>query len=334
MKEANSVKKKILITTMIVITVIIGGSIFYKLNAQENETKNLAKNACAAQLDIPAISSEDLPPLVDAVNSDNTKQQIKSNKNLQLNSMLDKTLPDLDGQYSAYVYCFKDGAEYIYNEKPMLSASMIKMFILAKAYEEINKGNLAESEIIKLKGSDIVGGAGNIQGMNVGTPLSVQYLLRQMIIESDNVATNIMIDRLGMAAINKYIIKNGYHNTKLQRHMMDFEAQKQGLRNYTSVMDLGKIFKLLYNHKCVNDFFDDKMISILKDQTDNDKIPQGLPGGTVIAHKTGELPGVFNDGGIVYSTKGDYIIVILANDVGQEAISNIASLSEKVYGLI
>ena len=56
------------------------------------------------------------------------------------------------------------------------------------------------------------------------------------------------------------------------------------------------------------------MIEILKGQTDNDKIPKGLPTGSVFAHKTGEIEGYLHDGGIVYNPQGDYIIIIMARE--------------------
>jgi len=310
------------------LALLLGGTCFLP-TANAGPLSNLEKRP--VKIPVNKQVQRTLPPVQTHKTSSNSQNGIKSQ---QMKAALDKMVAGFDGDYSVYVYGFKDGTTYVHNEKPMLSASMIKMFILGKAYEEISRGKLSEQENITLKSSDFVGGAGNIQGMAVGTRLTVGYLLRQMIIESDNVATNIMIDRLGMANINAYITANGYKNTKLQRHMMDFAAQKQGLRNYTSAADLGKIFQLLYKHKCVNGPMDDKMLAILKDQTDNDKIPQGLPAGTVVAHKTGELVGVFNDGGIIYSPKGDYVLVVLGNDVGQEAIGNIADISAKVYQLI
>lgn len=257
-----------------------------------------------------------------------------SSWNQNLGKRIESQVRQYAGEYSVYVEDLKSGKTYVYNNKPMVSASMIKVYILAKAYEEIALGRLSESETIVLRSSDKVGGAGNIQGMATGTKLSVKFLLRQMIIESDNVATNLMITRLGMSNINQYIQKQGYAETKLQRYMMDFNAQRAGRENYTSVKDLGKYFSALYRHSIVNKALDEKMLDTLKDQTDNDKIPKGLPYGTVFAHKTGELSGVYNDGGIAYTQKGDYVIVVMANRVGGEAIGRIGAISKVVYDAI
>lgn len=205
----------------------------------------------------------------------------------KLATLLPPMLQTYTGDYAVYVLNPKTNAAFTYNNHSMPSASMIKMFILGKAYEEIAAGKLSEGEVIYLKSSDKVGGAGNIQGYSTGTALSIKTLLHEMITESDNVATNLLIRRLGMDNINAYIQANGYTETKLQRQMMDFEAVRQGRENFTSVRDLGAIFTKIYNHQCVNPELDEKMIATLKQQTDTEKLVQGLPAGTVFAHKTG-----------------------------------------------
>ncbi len=310
------IKTRALLATLMIAVLFLGG--FWAKKSQDN-------SILAAQRIKEAAAVDNLKKEFEEKEL-RTKQQQENFKRT-----IDSYVQQFDGEYSVYVNDVNQNFVYVYQNKPMPSASMIKVFILAKAYEEINKGTLAESEIHTLRRDEIVGGAGNIQGKPVGSQLSIKYLLEQMIVESDNIATNIMIERLGMDNINNYIQQHGYKDTRLQRRMMDFAAQQQGRENYTSVNDLGNIFLQMYKHTCVNEAMDEKMLDILKGQTDNDKIPQGLPQGTEVAHKTGELPGVYNDGGIIYTKQGDYLLVVLANKVGGEAIGNIADLSRKVY---
>ena len=252
----------------------------------------------------------------------------------KIRQAVDGCLAQYEGDYSVYFYDLRTGAEYTANEKVMPSASMIKMFILGKAYQEMAAGKLSESESIVLKDRDIVGGSGNIQWLNPGTQLSVKYLLRHMIIESDNVATNLLIDRLGMENLNRYMVQQGYQHSKLQRKMMDYEAREQGRENYTTVTDLGVIFRRLYTHQCVNSEADEKMLATLKDQTEDDRILAGLPAGTVVAHKTGDLEGIYNDGGIVYGPRGAYVLVVLSDQADAHASENIAEISRAIYGCL
>lgn len=214
-------------------------------------------------------------------------------------------------RYSLYAAYPQENREpYIYQSEPMRSASMIKVFLLADAMEKVRDGQLSLDTGITLHSSDKVGGAGVLCGYASGTVLSLDTILRLMITESDNTATNLVIDLLGMDDINAYIQRNGYHDTTLARKMMDFAAVNAGRDNYTSVTDLGNIFQRIYNHECVGYEQDEIMLSYLKGQTDTECFPAALPG-TVIAHKTGELGGLYDDGGIIYQNGRAIVLVIM-----------------------
>lgn len=214
-------------------------------------------------------------------------------------------------RYSLFAaYPNENRPPYIYQSEQMRSASMIKVFLLANAMENVRNGKLSLDMEITLKSSDKVGGSGILCGYANGTVLSLDTILRLMITESDNTATNMVIDLLGMNNINQYIRQNGYNDTILKRKMMDFAAVNAGLDNYTSVTDLGNIFQKIYNHECVGHKEDEIMLSYLKGQTDKECFPAALPG-TVIAHKTGELGGLYDDGGIIYMNGRDIILVIM-----------------------
>lgn len=201
----------------------------------------------------------------------------------------------------------------IHEDVPMRSASMIKVFILGYAMERVKEGTLDLQESVMLRKWNKVGGSGVLSGYPDGTELSILDLLRLMITESDNTATNIMIDRLDMEKINRYIEEKGYSDTILQRKMMDFEAAANGRENYTSARDLGAFFARLYYHQCVSPYYDELMVEILKAQSDDEAFPTALPE-AMVAHKTGELIGAYHDGGIVYDGDRDCILVILTDD--------------------
>lgn len=198
---------------------------------------------------------------------------------------------------------------YAYRSHSMRAASMIKVFILGKAMQQIQAGAMHLEDRIVMTEDDKVGGAGIITGYEAGTAFTVYDLLVLMITESDNTATNMMIDQLGMDQINQYIAREGYADSILQRKMMDFDAVAAGRENYTSVNDLGTFFVRLYNGQVVDPYYDGLMIEILKGQTDTEGIPTALPN-AVVAHKTGELGGVYNDGGIVYDEHNSVIVVM------------------------
>ena len=95
--------------------------------------------------------------------------------------------------------------------------------------------------------------------------------------------------------------------------MMDYDAIAAGRENFSSVQDLGTFFKRLYNYECVGEEFDKIMLDFLVEQTDTDCFPAALPD-KQIAHKTGALDGLYDDGGIIYSDAGDAVLVIMTEN--------------------
>ena len=219
-------------------------------------------------------------------------------------------------KFSVYLADPRDGdVPLIADADERRAASMIKVFILACAMEKVKAGELRLDDALQLEEADKVDGAGVIAGYGAGTALSVEELLRHMIADSDNTATNMMIDRLGMTEINAYMKAHGYGASRLQRKMMDDAAVKEGRENITSAKDLGTFFLRLYHSECVGEPYDGKMRDTLFAQTDRECFPQALPDAR-IAHKTGELDRLYADGGILYGEDGGAVIlVILADDI-------------------
>lgn len=219
--------------------------------------------------------------------------------------------------YAVYIaYPQKSQTPYIFSStsQKFRSASMIKVFILATAMEIVKDGNLSLNQPMTITAHNKVGGAGILVGYPTGTQLSMHEVLTYMITESDNTATNMMIDLLGMDTINDYIKANGYNDTVLQRKMMDFN----GRENYTSAKDLGTFFLKLHNNQVVNPAYDQIMIDILLGQHDTECLNTACPDKR-IAHKTGALAGNFSDGGIIYGGKnGDTILIMMGENITGE----------------
>ena len=220
-----------------------------------------------------------------------------------------------EDNYSVYI-ARGDAPEnpLLINNQIRRSASMIKVFIMEYAMDLAYHHKLSLDDTLVLKHSDKVGGAGIICGWSDGTAISLNRLLELMITESDNTATNMLIDYLGMDNINGYIQQQGYSETTLNRKMMDMDSIAAGRENYTSVKDLGSFFSNLAAHRCVSEEYDARMIEILLGQTDVEVIPAALPE-LQIAHKTGELGGLYDDGGIIYGKEQPYILVMMNDDI-------------------
>ena len=195
----------------------------------------------------------------------------------------------------------------LYQSHAMQPASMIKLFILAYAMQQAKDGTLSLAEPLSITEANIVGGAGQLSWYDRGKQLTIEQLLERMITDSDNTATNILIDRLGIENIDGYIRQKGYADTRLQHKMM---LSNQGRPNLSSVKDIGTLLSLIYRGECVDYEHDKKMLQILSRQKDKDCLPSALPA-FLVANKTGEITGVYADGGIAWSDTGDLILVVM-----------------------
>lgn len=259
---------------------------------------------------------------------------INENKNVNmLKEEINKILRKAQGVYSIGIKQLGSGEQLVVNNKQMPSASVIKLYIMAEAFNQAKKGGIKFDEKIVLENSMKCGGTGSLQGSPEGTQKTIRQLVELMITESDNTATNIMIGKLGMDNINTTIIKLGFKDTVLRRKMMDMESVKAGKDNYTSVNDLINFFDMLYNGKCIGKDEDNEMLSILKKQKNNFKIPRLLPKGTVVAHKTGEFDTISNDAGIVFRKSGGFILCVLSKGVSNTAAADntIACIAKEAY---
>lgn len=198
---------------------------------------------------------------------------------------------------------------YIFNDHPDQSASLIKVFILAKAMQDVHDGKESLATQLKITKPNIVGGAGVLTAYQAGKTRTLEELLKIMITESDNTATNILMDHFGADQINAYLQQNGYTETILQHKMM---IGNGGKANLTSVKDVGMLLYRIYHRQCVGPEEDAFMEDILLGQTDKECFPTALPDWK-IAHKTGEITGAYHDGGILRRGDDGVILVVMSN---------------------
>lgn len=216
------------------------------------------------------------------------------------------------------------------------AASLIKVPILMAAYKQVEAGRLKLSDRFTIDAESRVGGAGVISHLDTETNFTLLDLLTIMVIVSDNTATNKVIDILGMEAVNEFCAKYGLGRTKLERRMMDFKAATAGLENRTCARDIVACLKLLLDRK--SDIFTEEsrqqMLKILGGQQLLDKLPFSMDLDSVrIANKTGELPGVEHDCGIVFFREKKVLIAVLVDDLvinsaGKRAIQEIGKIVE------
>ena len=217
-------------------------------------------------------------------------------------------------------------------DKPFVSASIIKLAILGTLLDQAQSGALSLDDSVTVSPSDIVGGTGVIQTSGAGESYTYRQLAAYMIQDSDNIATNLIIDAVGMPAVNEYASEIGLTQTVLNRRMMDFAA---GDENYTSANDVARMLQLIYQGKLVSPDMSESALDLLKGQHDDAGLLEGLPAGSVFAHKTGTLDGVFNDGGIALAPN-PYVMVVLSSDTersqAQACMVDIAQAADAAIG--
>jgi len=218
--------------------------------------------------------------------------------------------------------------------EPIPAASLVKIPIMAAVFEAATEGRVRLTDTVRLHAADKVPGSGLLKDQPNGSVWTLEQLVEIMITESDNTATNLLIERMGYGFFNRYCERVGLQQTLLVRKMMDFSKRDQGVENFTSAEDIATILRRLYRHEVVDEMTSERALNLLKRQTLNDRIPARLPSGTVVAHKTGLERHLCHDAGIVFTPKGDFLITVLTrhNDsTSQRAKTFIATVAHEAY---
>lgn len=250
-------------------------------------------------------------------------------------SIKDSTVNKFSNVKGNYSLAFEDlslGNPLILNDEKTNAASIIKIFIMIDAFNQVKNGNISLDQTLTLEDNMKVGGSGVLQHSKEGTTYTVEKLINLMMSKSDNVAANMLIDLLGINNINDEIKALGCNNTELNRKLMDKKSLDEGIDNYTSVGDLSLIFNKLYDNQCLGKDYDEQMLDLMLNQQLKTKIPKELPKGTKIAHKSGEFTGIQNDCGIIYTPNGAYFLAVMTKDgESKQQINAIADLSKQIF---
>ena len=190
------------------------------------------------------------------------------------------------------------------------TASAIKLAIVYELFKQAEEKRIDLDEKITLDRRQAVGGTGVL--VEMGTPtLSIRDYAVLMVTLSDNTATNVLIDRLGMDRIAARMQGLGLNGTKLRRHMMDTAAARRGDENVSTPDELARLLRAM------NETMPDA-IALLKKPKEN-RLRKGLPEGVASADKSGELEGVRVDAGVVYAKNRPYVLCVMTTFLKDEA---------------
>lgn len=210
--------------------------------------------------------------------------------------------------------------------------SSIKIPILLEAVKQSAEGKFKLTDQLRVERKDMVAGSGVLKEFGDGTSLlSIGDLCTLMIVLSDNTATNMLIDLVGMNNVNRSLAGLDLKNTKLQRKMMNQEASARGEENLSTPAEAMRLMELLYRNEAATQAVCAKVLAILKKSKDGHLTPL-LPADVVVANKPGGIEGVSCEWGVVYLTRTAYAIAVMSNYVvGDNAEDAIARISKIVY---
>ncbi|MDI9370019.1 MAG: serine hydrolase [Synergistaceae bacterium] len=253
--------------------------------------------------------------------------------------IIKKHAEEFSGTAGLVVHSLADGEKLVHNgDRVFSSASLIKLGILNTLFLKAARGELSLDEKIKL-GEGMAVDGGLLHKVRPGTPWRLDDLALLMIVLSDNTATNMLIDRLGIEEINRDFKRLGLENTVLGRKMLDFEAKKAGRDNFTTAADTARILEVLHSGEELPPGYRARAMDILSAQKLNNKLPGLIPVDDpddleqFLAHKTGELPGIEHDAGIFFfKSKTPVVAVVLTEGHDrQEAVQLCAWAGKTIY---
>jgi beta-lactamase class A len=245
-----------------------------------------------------------------------------------LQEAIEKSLEGTTGSYGVFVKNIKTGESFSLNENKVFEAgSLYKLWTMAAVYKQIEAGNLDPEDELS-QGIAVLNRKFGIDPalaeQTKGTiTLTVDSALNQMITISHNYAALLLTEKVGLSKVAAFLDEKGFKNSKVGT---------DGSAPVTTPLDIALYFEKLQRGELGSTDSTAKMIDLLKKQKLNNKIPKNLPPELVIAHKTGELGWFSHDAGIIYSEKGDYIIVVMSeSSIPKAAEERIADLSKNIY---
>ena len=213
------------------------------------------------------------------------------------------------------------------------AASLIKLPILWEYALQVEAGELPPEHQVTLAQADQVGGSGILKLLTPGTRLAAADLATLMIVLSDNTASNMLVDLLGLERIQRTIAALPLPATRLQRKLMDYEAKRAGRDNVTSPADIAHLLRHFLTSPQLPPPARGRLVETLKQQQVRHKLPAGMPPDVELAHKTGEQEGVEHDAGILFTLSGPVVVVVMCRDLqdNQEGVELIRQVGRLVY---
>jgi beta-lactamase class A len=234
---------------------------------------------------------------------------------------LQNFITELPGHFGVYAKNLTTGQVFAFGANDIFpSASVIKVPILIELYRRVEEHHISLDHLLLLRKEDQVGGSGVLKDLSPNTEYSLRDLAMLMISVSDNTATNLLIEFLGIDSVNTTLRRLGAENTELVRPLQRVPAGPYEHINHTTAADMALLMERLATGGAISFAVSIEMVaillkcqgpvSIIKSPPEPQWVGQNL---IIVAHKTGSLNQASHDVGIVYSPRANYVAALLSD---------------------
>src|SRR4051812_2543744 len=270
---------------------------------------------------------------------------VQSAPAVDLRARVQKLIETSGGEVAVAMRTLDGRAELLIDpDKKFHAASTMKVPIMIELFRQADAGTLRLDEPLPIRNEfhSIVDGSvyqlsvGDDSDAEVyariGKTMTLRQLCEAMITVSSNFAANLLIERVGAENVRKTVTRLGADGMLVLRGVEDQKAFDKGMNNETTARALLVLMTTIARGQAVSAAADAEMAAILKRQKFHDAIPAGLPEGTIVGHKTGNITKIHHDAAIVYGPR-PYVLVVLVRGIEDQKVSGplIASISREVW---
>ena len=199
------------------------------------------------------------------------------------------------------------------------AASLAKLPILVEVYKQQRLKRFSWDDQLTIRQDQWADGSGVLQA-RVGQSLAVSELLRLMIVESDNIAANVLSDLVGTDNLNETMAALGLRGTRIP-------DRRENAPPITNAEDMGRLLELIATGRLVDAQTSEEAVRLLEQKQRQSWLADGLPWWGKLAHKWGDLPNARHDAGIIYTPHNQIVIVVLTEH------SNAAAAADQIRGI-
>ena len=262
----------------------------------------------------PAATAAVLPPAeIGALPSPEMRPDPREAAWGKMTASLEGLTAHYPGRVSVFVKDLRGGRTWMHNPDDLFpAASLIKVPILIATFYKIRDGGVSLDDSLTITRLNRVGGSGSLKWRPDGTQLTVRDALTHMINESDNTATKMVLERVGIGYVQQQFPRMGLLYTGIYEEGMSIKGGRVAHENYTTAREMEMLLEKIYRGEAVDKPSSDLMMEILKKpKAVASRLQKGMPLGWEIAHKTGLLRQACHDSAIFFTPDGDYAITVL-----------------------